>query len=50
MVRPDLEEAVRKVSTVPCAVVHGLVEVWPLEQHAVAFVKTQSMIDRTEPP
>jgi hypothetical protein len=27
----DLEDAIRKVSTVPCAVAHGVVEVWPLE-------------------
>ncbi|MBC2886925.1 transcription initiation protein [Ochrobactrum sp. CM-21-5] len=28
----DLAEAVKKVSGVPCAVAHGVVEVWPLEQ------------------
>ena len=28
----DLEEAIRMVSGVPCAVAHGVVEVWPLEQ------------------
>ncbi len=27
----DLEEAISKVSNVPCAVAHGVVEVWPLE-------------------
>lgn len=27
----SLAEAVEKVSTVPCAVAHGVVEVWPLE-------------------
>ncbi|MBA8822461.1 transcription initiation protein [Ochrobactrum sp. P6BS-III] len=27
----DLAEAVKKVSGVPCAVAHGVVEVWPLE-------------------
>jgi hypothetical protein len=27
----DLAEAVRKVSGVPCAVAHGVVEVWPLQ-------------------
>jgi hypothetical protein len=27
----DLAEAVEKVSGVPCAVAHGVVEVWPLE-------------------
>jgi hypothetical protein len=27
----DLAEAVQKVSRVPCAVAHGVVEVWPLE-------------------
>jgi hypothetical protein len=27
----DLAEAVQKVSNVPCAVAHGVVEVWPLE-------------------
>jgi hypothetical protein len=26
----DLEEAIQKVSQVPCAVAHGVVEVWPL--------------------
>lgn len=26
----DLDEAIRMVSTVPCAVAHGVVEVWPL--------------------
>jgi hypothetical protein len=28
----DLAEAIEKVSRVPCAVAHGVVEVWPLEQ------------------
>jgi hypothetical protein len=28
----DLNEAIEKVSRVPCAVAHGVVEVWPLEQ------------------
>jgi hypothetical protein len=27
----SLEAAIRMVSTVPCAVAHGVVEVWPLE-------------------
>jgi hypothetical protein len=27
----DLAEAIAKVSGVPCAVAHGVVEVWPLE-------------------
>jgi len=27
----DRDEAVRIVSGVPCAVAHGVVEVWPLE-------------------
>jgi hypothetical protein len=27
----DLAEAISKVATVPCAVAHGVVEVWPLE-------------------
>lgn len=27
----DLDEAIRKVSQVPCAVAHGVVEVWPLQ-------------------
>ena len=26
----DLDEAIQKVSGVPCAVAHGVVEVWPL--------------------
>jgi hypothetical protein len=29
----SLAEAVEKVSRVPCAVAHGVVEVWPLEEH-----------------
>jgi len=28
----DLSEAIHMVSQVPCAVAHGVVEVWPLEQ------------------
>ena len=28
----DLAEAVKLVSQTPCAVAHGVVEVWPLEQ------------------
>jgi hypothetical protein len=27
----DMEDAIRKVSSVPCAVAHGVVEVWPIE-------------------
>jgi hypothetical protein len=27
----DLADAIQKVSRVPCAVAHGVVEVWPLE-------------------
>ena len=27
----DLDEAIKKISQVPCAVAHGVVEVWPLE-------------------
>ncbi|MEZ5920061.1 MAG: hypothetical protein R3C60_01790 [Parvularculaceae bacterium] len=27
----DLTEAINKVSRVPCAVAHGVVEIWPLE-------------------
>jgi hypothetical protein len=27
----DLDEAVRLVSGTPCAVAHGVVEVWPLQ-------------------
>ncbi len=26
----DLEDAIQKVSKVPCAVAHGVVEIWPL--------------------
>lgn len=26
----DMDEAVRKVSGVPCAVAHGVVEIWPM--------------------
>jgi hypothetical protein len=29
----SLAEAIEKISHVPCAVAHGVVEVWPLEQH-----------------
>ncbi|HEY6735462.1 MAG TPA: hypothetical protein VI256_17020 [Roseiarcus sp.] len=28
----DLAEAIQIVSKTPCAVAHGVVEVWPLEQ------------------
>jgi len=28
----DLEDAIEKVSLVPCAVAHGVVEVWPLQE------------------
>ena len=28
----DLAEAIEKVSKVPCAVAHGVVEVWPLQE------------------
>lgn len=28
----DLSEAIRMVSQAPCAVAHGVVEVWPLQQ------------------
>lgn len=28
----DLAEAIEKVSQVPCAVAHGVVEVWPLRE------------------
>lgn len=28
----DLAEAIEKVSRVPCAVAHGVVEVWPLKE------------------
>ncbi|HAP26601.1 YciI family protein [Achromobacter sp.] len=28
----DLAEAIEKVSRTPCAVAHGVVEVWPLER------------------
>lgn len=28
----DLEDAIAKVSTTPCAVAHGVVEVWPLQE------------------
>lgn len=27
----DLDEAIHKVSVVPCAVAHGVVEIWPIE-------------------
>ena len=26
----DMEDAIRKISGVPCAVAHGVVEVWPI--------------------
>jgi hypothetical protein len=29
----SLADAAEKVSRVPCAVAHGVVEVWPLEEH-----------------
>jgi hypothetical protein len=29
----DVEEAIRLVSETPCAVAHGVVEVWPLRQN-----------------
>lgn len=29
---PDLDAAVAMVATVPCAVAHGVVEVWPLDE------------------
>ena len=29
---PSLDEAIRMVSQTPCAVAHGVVEVWPLDQ------------------
>jgi len=29
---PTLEEVIEQVSKTPCAVAHGVVEVWPLEQ------------------
>jgi hypothetical protein len=28
----DMTEAVKMVSQTPCAIAHGVVEVWPLEQ------------------
>lgn len=28
----DLDEAIEMVSRTPCAIAHGVVEVWPLEQ------------------
>lgn len=28
----DLQEAIRMISNVPCAVAHGVVEVWPLDE------------------
>lgn len=30
----DLDEAIEKVSQVPCAVAYGVVEVWPLEERS----------------
>lgn len=35
---PTMEEAIRMVSQVPCAVAYGVVEVWPLEQATEAPV------------
>ncbi len=32
----DIDEAIRIVSLSPCAVAHGVVEVWPLEQPGTA--------------
>ena len=32
VIEADLAEAIRIVSQSPCAVAHGVVEVWPLEQ------------------
>jgi hypothetical protein len=29
---PNLAEAVKMVSQTPCAVAHGVVEVWPLDE------------------
>lgn len=29
---PSMEEAIKMVSNVPCAVAFGVVEIWPLEQ------------------
>lgn len=28
----DMEEAIRMMAQVPCAVAHGVVEIWPLEE------------------
>lgn len=28
----DLDDAIAKVATTPCAVAHGVVEVWPLDE------------------
>ncbi len=35
---PSMEEAMKVVSRGPCAVAHGVVEVWPLEYGADATV------------
>jgi hypothetical protein len=35
---PTMEEAIKMVSKVPCAVAYGVVEVWPLEQARDATV------------
>ncbi|MDP8997622.1 MAG: transcription initiation protein [Pseudomonadota bacterium] len=29
----DINEAIKMVSTVPCAICHGVVEVWPLREN-----------------
>lgn len=31
----DLDEAIKKVAHVPCAVAHGVVEVWPLKRDSL---------------
>lgn len=28
----DMEEAIRMMANVPCAVAHGVVEIWPLHE------------------
>lgn len=41
----DLADAIEKVSLVPCAVAHGVVEVWPLKEaadHSAADVHTRA--------
>jgi hypothetical protein len=35
---PTIEEAIKMVSKVPCAVAYGVVEVWPLKQATDASV------------